>query len=149
MDFKRKNFYGLDLNWFAVDSDNCIAQFTSGLSVIPKVIFEDQQNYESVSTYFQNLPEHCPSLLSEFAASLQNKGVADFSIDLMEARKGIFIYGEETYSSVYHLHALPTKPIKLESLEGSFQKYLERCRIAKFSFLGSKEIDISKKFVCE
>ena len=44
---------------------------------------------------------------------------------------------------------IPGISLSLESLEGSLQKYLERCRIANFSFLGSKEIDISKKFVCE
>lgn len=51
MSFTRKDFYGLDFGWYALDAFGQVAQLISGHSPLPKGLFEDESLYRETSIH--------------------------------------------------------------------------------------------------
>jgi hypothetical protein len=115
----RKDFYGSDLNWYAVDSAGRIGQFTAGYAPVPTVVFSDETLLARVQTHFEHCGDRCRSSLSKAVAGLHRAGGApDHTAALAQARKGIFVFGEtgEQGAPTYLLEAIPSNPMLVGEL---------------------------------
>jgi hypothetical protein len=148
MSFTRADFYGLDFDWYALDTCGQVAQLITGHSPLPKGLFEDESLYREVSNYFDSLKPNKLSTLSEHAKSLVSNCVADFSLSLNEARKGLFIYGEESYGTIHYLEAIPIVPLHVTTLPLHIQEFLSRFYIPEVNFSSTDGIDVLKYFDC-
>ncbi|WP_291581489.1 hypothetical protein [Clostridium sp. UBA6640] len=134
-----------DLEWYAIDGDDNIAQFTTGgTGRVPEFICESRENLDIVCEYFDALSIYIAE------AKLINKSVAEYPSDnyleecINMTRKGIFCYdvsnGKEHLQD-YQLVSKPDKELYLSDLPKQIQEILINYRINNTCF--SKEECIS------
>ena len=116
----------------------------SGYSPLPKSLFEDENLYREVSNYFGSIKPNQPAVLSQYAKTL----VADFSLSLEEAKKGLFSYDEEDYGPIHRLDAIPIMPLRITALPEHIQDFLAKFYIPEINFKDTDTIDTLKYFDC-
>ncbi len=150
MTFKRKDYYGSDFIWFAVDNSGCIAQFTSGFNPIPEKIFQDKLKYEMTEKYFQNLPAIIKSYLSPKYEKIKNRSLNNFADCLEDARRGLFIFEESVNTKYdYDLNSLPEEKLKILELPKDIQNYLNSFVFNSIKFSEIEGINVLDYFTCD
>ena len=147
--FERKSFYGLEVQWYAVDKQGSIAQFTTGYGPIPSAVFEDQDRYDRIFDYFADQPASCGSALSEVSSREQAKGIANYDMHLKEAQQGLFIYDEDEYGPIHCLHAIPETPLTINHAPEWVAEYLSQFVLRNIVFSQAQRIDVEKVFECD
>lgn len=149
--FNRNQFYGWDFSWYAIDSVNSIAQFTSGHLPIPTRVFFRKAEYEKVNSFFESLPFICNSWLSPAYKKIENRSVNGFATILNEAQRGISMFEEPTNSNrnFYHLCAVPEIYLKFEDLPEEIQNYLNFFKIDSIKFSDTEKISVTDYFICD
>lgn len=150
MKFRRDEFYGLNFDWYAVDADGCVAQLTAGYSPIPYQVFANEQTYNVVWDYFRTAAAATSSRLSSLTAARVAARMGDYSLHLMEARRGLYIYGEESPqgSSWYELEALPDEPVHISGLPESVRAFLLQFRLLNLRFPDCPRLNVEHFFTC-
>lgn len=144
--FHRGFFYGIDFSWYAIDSTDSIAIFTSGHNPIPRKVFNNKLDYLKIDNFMGELPTICNSSLS----SKYKKSIGDYSLSLKEGKLGLYCFEEQTnWTYKYDLVSLPSKELKLSDLPKEIQDYLGLFRIEKIKFDKIEEINILDFFECD
>ena len=148
MSFTRADFYGLNLDWYAVDAFGQVAQLNTGFSPLPRNLFEDEDIYRRVCDYFNLIKPNQAAFLSQKAKSENSLGIADYSLALKEARRGLFIYDENEYGPIHTLIAVPVPPLNVTSLPEGIQQFLNKFHLPEVNFKNTETIDFLKYFDC-
>lgn len=144
--FRRNYFYGIDFSWYAIDSTDSIAIFTSGHNPIPRQVFNNNIDYLKVDNFMGKLPIICNSSLS----SKYKNSIGNYSSSLQEGKRGLYCYEEQSnWTYKYDLVSLPSKELKLLDLPKDIRDYLAVFRIEKITFHEIEEIDILEFFECD
>ena len=149
MNFNRKAFYGLTFNWYMVDTVDSIAMFMSGYGVIPTSIFENEDNYLRINTFFDSLP-----ILSEFYYSpeLQVINIDSqnyFFGEVKMAQRGIYVYDNEEYTDQYKMIAVPQTKLNFSDLPLNIKSLLKPLKLENINFSETKELNIKEYFICD
>ena len=144
-----------DLDWYAIDRDENIGQFsTAGHRLLPPSFASNKEMTKKLSNYFESLPFGerdffiCPNLKKN---SLAHKDMSDFSaefqmttFDLAKhfgkrmASRGLFSYDSNTMwnSSYkdYFRYAIPKQKLKLDDLPYEIKIILEKFRLSQINF---------------
>lgn len=148
--FQRKQFYGWDFSWYAVDSIGSIGQFTSGYAAIPERIFYDKAEYVKIDDYFQNLPFVTKSSLSRKFENIKHLSPNVFATPLKDATRGLYVFEEKLdRSNYYELCAIPDDELKIEKLPKEIQDYLSSFTIETIQFNKTIELSILGFFECD
>jgi hypothetical protein len=146
MTFKRK--FGWEFDWYAVDSIGAIALFVCGFTVVPNLIFEDEVKYLKIISYFENLPFFAKAHLSSGYESKKSKSLNGFANQILEAERGIYVFYDKDYSSVYELIAVPEYCINVLVLPDEIQNLLQPLTFNNINFSEIESLDIRKFFEC-
>ena len=148
----RKDFYGLNLNWYAIDSAGRVGQFTAGYAPVPAAVFLDEGLLDRVSEYFLSSTDGGASFLSATVARrLQADGSLNYSMHLAEARKGVFVFGEtgEQGAPTYMLEALPSNPVLVGELPSDVGAAVSLVRFKDISFPEIEVFEPGRLVPCE
>ncbi len=142
MSFTREKFYGLDLEWYAIDTFGFIGKFTTGYGPIPKIVFDNEKIYDSIIIFFKELKMRSEAKLIKSIRKRQAKGDGNYQDALEESKKGIYIYDFKDCYGPYELIAYPlNNPLKIEQLPLEISSNLLKF---SFSFSDKKNLSISK-----
>ncbi len=148
----RKDFYGLNLNWYGIDSAGRVGQFTAGYAPVPAAVFLDESLLDRVCGYFMRSADKGPSSLSGAVARLcRADGSLDYGMHLAEARKGVFVFGEtgEQGAPTYMLEALPSKPVLVGELPADLGAAVSLVRFPGISFPEIEVFEPGRLVPCE
>ncbi len=148
MEFKRENFYGDNFNWYMTDKKGNIATFLSGYGHIPKVVFDNEEKYYLTIEYFTNLPVLSDTFLSRYNSIIKPDYKDERFIEVQSAKRGIFAYDNQEYSSIYKLLCVPQIKFNLINLDNDIRNILEPFNFSNLDFDMVKNIDIERHFEC-
>ena len=63
LEFARDAYYGLGFRWYATDSAGNLAVFGADELPIPKIVFNNENDYKELDSFFMNLPKITSSKL--------------------------------------------------------------------------------------
>lgn len=144
----RKEHYGIDLAWYALDAAGCIGEFTTGFSPIPAVALRDADMLARLAEYMQSLPETTEARLSDHAAEATRCGKGDYTGFLPAARQGFYTYYEQHYGPHHECCSIPATPLTLTMIEKEFALYLEPITFKSLHFASSPHIDVAAYHAC-
>src|SRR4051794_16799834 len=121
----RKDIYGSDLAWYAIDDIGCIAQFTTGFGPIPGVVLESATTLDGFFEYINLLPESGDAKLSDHAMRIERDRNCDFSSFLRDSRRGIFTYCEIDYGPRHACFSIPVRLLNVNSLKAEMHLYIQ------------------------
>lgn len=156
IEFKREAFYGLGIDWYAVDITGSLALIITDELPVPKQIFSNENNYKELKNFFQKLPKITTSTLPQRFSEIRNRtqGKVDFLGYLRESEKGIYVISEEIEivrgerTAEHYLTAIPDKKLYLDNLPCRIKELLSPYHVSvRFSEI--KKIDFTKFFSCE
>ena len=147
--FQRNSFCGLEFNWYIVDRDGCIAQVSTGFGPMPAALFDDEDAYNTVWDYFEQLPQICDARLSDAGvARVESSPGGDYSTCLKEARRGLYIYDETGYGPHYRLWAIPRTALTIDQLPEHVRDYLDAYRLPDLAFPELPDFNVELLFKC-
>ena len=154
MEFTRPNYWGLLLDWYAVDAAGNVAVLISGEGLIPKILFNNEERYTSISDYFQNCPQIYDSTLSNYSKKLLKKHKTfDPSEFHKQSRRGLFSYYERSDDGFdtpnYDLYAIPTSWLNVAKLPKEIAEFLVPFRIKIGSFADAQSLNVLDYFECD
>lgn len=146
----RSDYYGLDLNWYAIDSGGRVGQFTAGYAPIPAAVFTDEALLQIAGAFFERNAERTTSSLSDEAVRMRRLDRADFSISLAEARTGVFVFGEtgKQGAATYALEAIPAEPVLVHELPLEVRRAVSLVQFPAVSFPDVRVIEPGKFVPC-
>lgn len=113
MGFTRENFYGLDFEWYCIDSEGGVGFFTSGYAPIPSVIFDiAEDEYGTLS-------------------------------DRLCGMQGLYEYDEMRQGGPYQRLKIPKSPIHVNDFDKDLRRFLKRFTIRGLKFKECKTLDAS------
>ena len=129
-----------DIQWFAIDANNSVAQFTTGgQGFIPFTSKKSLSDLKIVSSFVQDdLPSRCPTIMaSKLASHIAEKDI--FDIDTFKSfynemsSKGLYSFCPVRARGRpvdYFLVAKPARPIKLADFPMAIRELLEATRFS-------------------
>ena len=155
MTFEDDEQWYSDLDWYAIDRNESIGQFsTAGHRLLPPSFASNKEMTEKLSNYFESLTFGdknfliCPDLKKNacafkdmtnisFEAAMQINDTSKHFAKRMASR-GLFSYDSNTMWSpddrTYFRFAIPKQELKLDELPQDIKIILERFRLVKVSF---------------
>ncbi|WP_010252796.1 hypothetical protein [Acetivibrio cellulolyticus] len=146
-----------DILWFAVDSQNEIAQFDSGVyGLLPESVRGSLEDLESIACFIlEKLDDTSQTKVSEnvfdrviLKDSREVTKKSYFKHSLEFSRKGLYSY--ESYDSKptsyqYFRVSMPDNPLKLSDLPEKYKCILEKYRLEECVFSEMELITIKEK----
>jgi hypothetical protein len=128
-----------DFDWYAVDPNGYLVQFSSGGGTLPSSVASSSEALAQLHHYFltlstetttahfnPNLPLIVPSLSNSHAYNLYIQTYAT------SAKSGLFVFDKTDlahYDNCYHLVAYPAKPLLLTELPPAIRALISRTRL--------------------
>jgi len=144
--FAREEFYGLDFSWYMVDKLGNIAILTTGYGPIPKVLFNNESNYNIINNYFENIEFITSSYLTSAFKVKQDNHIGNYKKFIDEAKKGLYSYDYQDYDGPYKLVALPNSPISFDLLPQRIKELLNLFICNEIEIPSSLELQPSDYF---
>ncbi|MBP1903699.1 hypothetical protein J2Z32_000311 [Paenibacillus turicensis] len=138
-----------DIEWYGIDSNGRIAQFTSGGSkMVPEFICESRERLDSVCVFFDNLK---PNNIHK--VSFNEKVTKFLKEDYLEeckiiSQKGLYCYDisdEQDNKGEYMLICRPSCELLISDLPENLQSALLNYKIANTNFNINETIMIEKE----
>lgn len=114
-----------DIDWFFTENEH-IAFVASGAGILPTVVASSKNNTEMIAAYFQNLPFTSEAIINADADCIlsntgqQSKKKEYYNYFVTMAKRGLFAFDKTIFNNfsdpLYHLVAIPTKPLYLEDI---------------------------------
>jgi len=139
-----------DIEWYGIDEDGRVAQFTSGGSkMVPEFICESRESLDSVSEFFENLnPDIAEEVtFSEEASKYPRK---EYLQECKKtAQKGLYCYDisdEEDITGRYILICKPSYELLISDLPETIQSILLNYKIPNINFMNNRIISIEAAY---
>lgn len=128
-----------DYDWYAVDPNGYLVQFSSGGGTLPSSVASSSEALLQLHHYFltlstetttahfnPNLPSVVPSLSTSHA---YNRYIQAYATS---AKRGLFVFDKTDladYDNYYHLVAYPARPLLLTELPPAIRALISRTRL--------------------
>jgi len=146
-----EEIFDYDILWFAVDSNDEIAQFDSGVyGLLPENVRRSKEQLENLSEYIcERLEKSSETIISQdvfkrviLVNSKEETKLAYLERSLGFSRKGLYAYNSyDTEPNLYQYFrvSMPEKPLKLSDLPEEYRSILEQYKLENCVF---REMDL-------
>jgi hypothetical protein len=154
-EFNRDAWYGLIFRWYGVDKIGNIAIFETGELPIPKIVFENEDNYREIDLFFRSLSKITTASLADGISELKTVtgDSVDFSGTISESSSGLFFIHEmdtfmgKEYLYGYYLMVIPNQKIAFNGIPHRIQELIEPYRLPVI-FSEISKINVEKYLDC-
>jgi len=152
--FTESEQYYSDLDWFAVDKNGLIAQFTTGANrLLPSVVAQNKENWQVLFSYFEQLKSRSEfEINSDLRKHIADKLISGLNNDINRfiqpyskmSEIGLFAFDSFPKDSVegdYFLVTSPTVKLTLDDMPDHIAEILENQRFETVDFEVCNSID--------
>ncbi len=108
---ERRDFFGLEFDFLAVDDDDHVAFFSSaGYGPLPVAVLDRPEREQEAVEAVEALP-----IVSEIGHRPVGEG--DFSFWLIRVERGLFVYDWERTYGPYRRLAAPVSPVSIDAMD--------------------------------
>ena len=106
-DFSEEQFF-LDINWYFADRYNRLCVVASGGGMLPKFLFEQQNQNDEFHNIVNELPQRFENRrnesILEFIVDLESDNLNQYFLDFDSlAKKGFYVYDKINLSNLFSL----------------------------------------------
>jgi len=149
MSFNRKEFFGLNFEWYMTDAAGSLAMFISGYGPIPKSVFENADGYSELKYFFQSLPVLSNSFYDSESNEIGIDGSNSLFCDVKAVSRGLYVFDNEEYTDNYKLIAIPKTTLNVSTFEKRIQNLLEPFAFRDTIFGEVTSLNIADHFECD
>lgn len=125
---------GLCIDWYAVDSNDHIARFSSGGGVLPNCVTENRQAVERVLKYLDRLEGNTRHKVPETAREqeIYRRNEQVYRAESSDTSLGVYLYDDADYfdkfAPKYFCFSIPSSILGIDDLEEPIQANLKLIR---------------------
>ncbi|WFR56278.1 hypothetical protein QA584_22075 [Anaerocolumna sp. AGMB13025] len=137
-----------DIEWYGIDENGRIAQFTSGGSkIVPEFICESREKLDVVCEFFENFS---PRIVEEVIFEVPKYPRKEYLQECKKiSQKGLYCFdisNEQDSTDGYILICTPSYELQISELPEIIQSILSSYRIPNVNFNNCKIISIEKAY---
>ncbi|WP_324822893.1 hypothetical protein [Sinanaerobacter sp. ZZT-01] len=138
-----------DIEWYGIDEDGRIAQFTSGGSkVVPEFICESRERLHTVSKFFEDMNPNTEKEVTFHVKASKNRSEKYLQECKIVSQKGLYCFdiSDEQDTEEYVLICNPSCTLMISDLPVSMQDILLKCKISNSNFSKNNTILIEGSY---